>query len=144
MDPWGRSSFSDKIASWLVKDGLLRPVMNVAQPEWIVPGNEDEPNPPTGYIVSFAHFHEQGFGTHMSDFFHGLLHHYGIEMQNLNPNLILQIMVFVTLCEGYLGIRPNFALWKYYFCATIFLKSVRRGESVPVRIGSCVIQIRQS
>jgi hypothetical protein len=53
-------------------------------------------------------------------------------------------MVFVNLCEGYLGIRPNFALWKYYFCATVYLKSVRRGESVPVRIGSCVIQIRQS
>jgi hypothetical protein len=48
-------------------------------------------------------------------------------------------MVFVNMCEGYLGIRPNFALWKYYFCATVYLKSVRRGESVPVRIGSCVI-----
>jgi hypothetical protein len=79
----------------------------------------------------------------VSDFFHGLLHHYGIEMQNLNPNLILQITVFITLCEGYLGIRPNFALWKYYFCATVFLKSVRRGESVPMCIGSCAIQIRQ-
>jgi hypothetical protein len=79
----------------------------------------------------------------VSDFFHGLLHHYGIEMQNLNPNLILQITVFITLCEGYLGIRPNFALWKYYFCATVFLKSVRRGELVPMCIGSCAIQIRQ-
>jgi hypothetical protein len=56
----------------------------------------------------------------------------------------LQITVFVALCEGYLGIRPNFALWNYYFCATVFLKSVRRGESVPVRIGSYAIQIRQS
>jgi hypothetical protein len=43
-----------------------------------------------------------------------------------------------------LGIRPNFALCKYYFCATVFLKSVRRGELVPVRIGSRAIQIRQS
>jgi hypothetical protein len=62
-------------------------------------------------------------------------------MQNLNPNSILQIMVFVALCEGYLGIRPNFALWKYYFCATIFLKMVRRGKTVQVRIGSCAIQL---
>jgi hypothetical protein len=60
-------------------------------------------------------------------------------MQNLNPNSILQIAVFVALCEGYLGIRPNFALWKYYFCATVFLKSVRKGELVPVRISSCAI-----
>jgi hypothetical protein len=29
MDPWGRSSFTDKIASRLVEDGLLRPVTNV-------------------------------------------------------------------------------------------------------------------
>jgi hypothetical protein len=139
MDPWGYSSFSDKIVSRLVKDGLLHSVMNVAQPEWIIPGNEDEPNPPAGYVVSFTHFHERGFGTPVSNFFYGLLHYYGIEMQNLNPNSVLQIAIFVALCESYLGIRPKFALWKYYFSATVFLKSVRRGESVPVCIGSCVI-----
>jgi hypothetical protein len=61
-----------------------------------------------------------------SNFFRDLLHYYRIEMQNLNPNLVLQIAVFVALCEGYLGIRPNFALWKYYFSATVFLKTVRR------------------
>jgi hypothetical protein len=55
MDPWGRSSFSDKIVSWLVEDGLLRPVTNAVQPEWIVLSNENEPNPPTGYVVSFTH-----------------------------------------------------------------------------------------
>jgi hypothetical protein len=66
--------------------------------------------PPASYIVSFTHFHEQGFGTPASNFFRGLLHYYGIELQNLNPNLILQITVFITLCEGYLGIKPNFTL----------------------------------
>jgi hypothetical protein len=40
---------------------------------------------------------------------------------------------------GYLGIRPNFSLWKYYFCTTVFLKTVRRGETVPVCIDSYVI-----
>jgi hypothetical protein len=38
----------------------------------------------------------------------------------------LQIAVFI-------------ALWKYYFYATIFLKTVRRGEMAPVRISSCAI-----
>jgi hypothetical protein len=79
-----------------------------------------------------------------SNFFRGLLHHYGIELQNLNPNLILQIVVFIALCEGYLGIRPNFSLWKYHFCATAFLKMIKRGDTVPVRIGSCAIQLRQN
>jgi hypothetical protein len=89
MDPWGRSSFTKKIALRLVEDGLLRPVTNAAYPEWIVPGNEDESNPPAGYVVSFAHFHERGFGTPVSNFFRGLLHHYGIELPNLNPNSVL-------------------------------------------------------
>jgi hypothetical protein len=53
--------------------------------------------------------------------------------------LILQITVFVALCKCYLGIKPNFTLWKYYFYATVFLKTVRRGEMVLVRIDSCVI-----
>jgi hypothetical protein len=56
----------------------------------------------------------------------------------------MQITVFVTLCKGYLGIKPNFALWKYYFYAIVFLKTVRRGETMPVRIGSCAIQLCQS
>jgi hypothetical protein len=125
MDLWGHSSFTENIAFRLVEDRLLHPVMNAAQPEWIVPGNEDEPNPPVGYVVSFTHFHERGFRMPASNFFRGLLHHYRIEMQNLNPNSVLQITVFVALCKGYLGIRPNFALWKYYFYATAFLKTMR-------------------
>jgi hypothetical protein len=88
MDPWEFSSFTDKISSWIIRDGVLRSLMNAAQSEWIIPGNKDELNPPTGYVVSFTHFHEQGFGMLASDFFCGL-HHYGIELQNLNPNSIL-------------------------------------------------------
>jgi hypothetical protein len=80
MDPWGRSSFTDKIASWLIEDGLLRSVTNVAYLEWIVSGNEDELNPLAGYVVSFTHFPERGFGTPTSDFFRGLLHYYGMEL----------------------------------------------------------------
>jgi hypothetical protein len=95
--------------------------------------------PLVGYVISVAHFHERGFGTPVSDFFHGLLYHSGIELQNLNPNSILHITVFVALGEGYLGIKPNFALWKYFFYATVFYKTVKKGETVPVRIGSCMI-----
>jgi hypothetical protein len=80
LDPWGHSSFTDKITSRLVEDGLLRPVVNAAQPEWIFPSNEDEPNPHAGYVVIFTHFHEQGFGTLVSNFFRRLLHYYGIEL----------------------------------------------------------------
>jgi hypothetical protein len=46
MDLWGCSSFTEKIALRLVEDGLLHLMTNIAQPEWIIPGNEDELNPP--------------------------------------------------------------------------------------------------
>jgi hypothetical protein len=35
-------------------------------------------------------------------------------------------------------------LWKYYFGTTVFLKTVRRGKTVLVHIGSCAIQLCQS
>jgi hypothetical protein len=35
----------------------------------------------------------------------------------MNPNSIMQVSVFVHLCEAYLGILPHFGLWKYlYHC----------------------------
>jgi hypothetical protein len=81
MDSWGRSSFTEKIVLQLIKDGLLHPMTNTAYPEWIIPGNEDESNPPPAdYVVSFTHFHEKGFRMPASNFFHGLLHYYGIEL----------------------------------------------------------------
>jgi hypothetical protein len=47
-----------------------------------------------------------------------LLHHFKIELVHLNPNFVLQITVFVHLCDAYPAISPNFALFKYY----LFLK----------------------
>jgi hypothetical protein len=48
-------------------------------------------------------------------FFHSLLQHYGLELHNLTPSRVLHIAVFVTLCEAYLGIDPEFDLWNYFF-----------------------------
>jgi len=60
--------------------------------------------PPDGYIVSFAPFDQRGFVIPPHLLFRGLLHHYQIKLQHLNPNGILHIAAFITLCEGYLGI----------------------------------------
>ena len=48
-------------------------------------------------------------------FLQGLLHYYGLKLHHLNPNRIQHISAFVMLCEGYLGIKPHFELWKYFF-----------------------------
>jgi hypothetical protein len=60
-------------------------------------------------------FFRHGFGLPACDFFHGLHDHYQIELVNLNQNSILQIIVFLHLCKAFLGIPPNFPLFKNYF-----------------------------
>ena len=97
--------------------------------EWLVPGGEDVPMPPDGYIVSFAPFHEHGFAIPPYLFFQGLLHHYQIELQHLNPNGIQHIMAFIVLCEVYLGIEAHFKLWRYFFSVSL-LKKKDRGRVI--------------
>ena len=80
--------------------------------EFIIPGGKDEPSPPDDYVVSFIPFHEHRFVTPPHRFLRGLLHHYRIKSQHLNPNGIQHISAFVVLCEGYLGIEPHFELRK--------------------------------
>jgi hypothetical protein len=43
------------------------------------------------------------------------MQHYDLELHNLTPWGVLHIMIFMTLCEAYLGIDPHFDLWKYFF-----------------------------
>jgi hypothetical protein len=82
--------------------------------QWHLAVDEDIPTPNTNEIVVFASF-QHGFRLPVYDFLCGLLDHYQIELVHLNPNSILQIIVFVHLCEAYLGIPPNFPLFKNYF-----------------------------
>ena len=36
---------------------------------------------------------------------------------HLNPNSVLQLSIFIHLCEAFLGIVPHFGLWKHlYHC----------------------------
>jgi hypothetical protein len=84
-------------------------------PQWRPTVGEDIPTPNTNEIVVFASFFQCGFGLRACDFLRGLLDHYQIELIHLNPNSILQITVFVHLYEAYLGIPPNFPLFKKYF-----------------------------
>jgi hypothetical protein len=63
----------------------------------------------------FTSFSQHGFGLPVCDFLRGLLDHDQIKQVHVNPNSILQITVFVHFCEAYLGIPPNFLLFKNYF-----------------------------
>jgi hypothetical protein len=83
--------------------------------QWRPAKDEDIPTPNTNEIVVSNSFFQRGFGLPSCDFFHGLLHYYKIELVHLNPNLILQIAIFVHLCEAYLAVPPNCPLFKHYF-----------------------------
>jgi hypothetical protein len=60
-------------------------------------------------------FFQHGFGLPTYKFLRGLLHNYEIELVRLNPNSILQIVVFVHLYKVFLDVPPNFPLFKIFF-----------------------------
>jgi hypothetical protein len=87
--------------------------------------------------VVFSSFFQRGFVLPTCDLLRGLLDHYKIELVHLNLNSSLQIVVFVHLCETFLGILPNFPLFKNYF----FLKYQSSAANRKV-IGGVGLQTR--
>jgi hypothetical protein len=129
----------------LVADGLLRPLSGDPQPEWMVPPSGAGPTPPPGYVLSFISFHERGFGVPASRFMRALLHYYGVELHNLNPNSIAQAAIFAAVCEGFLGIDPHWDLWTHLFSVEPF--PLTMGENkvrMVVRADGCIVQLRQA
>ena len=122
----------------LVARGQLPPLTEAV--EWIVPNTDDRrPDCPDGYIVSFVSFHERGFSVPASRFLRGVLYENGLELQHLNPNGVLMMSAFATLCEGYLAAAPNFLLFRHFFSFALQKESVSMGdghkEQHPAPIG---------
>ena len=113
MSFWAPSDVTEATLNSLVSRKLLCPLTGAE--EWKVPQGEWVPAPPPGYIVSFVRFHERGFASPSHRFFRGLLLHYGLELQHLNPNGIQHIATFIALCEGFLGVPPVFKFFLYFF-----------------------------
>jgi hypothetical protein len=143
-DEWAASSVTEKRLEELVRDGLLRPKTSRSQLEWIaLPSDHRELAPPEGYVVNFICFHERGFGVPASPFKRALLHYYKVELHHLAPNAVSQATIFVAVCEGYLGMDPQWNLWLHLFRAKFFAKKAEeRGMRRVVHAGSCVLQVR--
>jgi hypothetical protein len=89
VDPWIRSSVTEKKLQELVRDGLLRSRTSRDLPNWRVPPtNHREPTPSEGYVVSFVAFHERGLGVPPSQFMRAIPHYYGVELHHLTLNSI--------------------------------------------------------
>jgi hypothetical protein len=83
--------------------------------QWRPAKGEDIPTTNTKEILVFSTFFLRAFGLPACNVFRGLLHHYKIELVHLNLNSILQISIFVHLCEAFLVIPLSFPLFKNYF-----------------------------
>ena len=65
-------------------------------------------------VVFLTHFlRGQGFPLH--PFVQGLMFYYGLDFHDLAPNFILNILVFIVMCEAFFRIQPHFGLWLKIF-----------------------------
>jgi hypothetical protein len=107
----------------------------------VPPTSDKEPNPLYGYVVSFVRLHECGFTSPASRFMRGLCHHYGVELHNFAPNVILQAAFFATVYEGFLGSRRTGTSGSISSVASFtLLPHARRGHDkrfTPAALRSC-------
>jgi Putative gypsy type transposon len=132
---WVKSSVKKADLEALRAQGLLPPVDQAAVR---APGKEVFPAPREGERVCFVDFLPRGFGFPLHDFVRGLLYAYGIQIHDLTPNSVLSIASYFVLCECFLGIAPNWLLWK-----SLFLVRRNVGKSKQVYpVGGFGIQVR--
>jgi hypothetical protein len=111
IENWCHSKFVDKDLRKAAKDGLFKDDAAEAR----VAGPEITPTPPAGFRVMFFAFVLRGLSFPPHEFLRGILFAYGIQLHDLNPNTIIHIACFITLCEYFLGIEPHWALWRRIF-----------------------------
>jgi hypothetical protein len=108
------SVVSESDLLYLVSVGVLSPKELCS---WRIYRGVTIPTEDTHESVIYIPFLIRGLALPISPFFRGLLDFYHLNLTHLNPNSILQVSIFVNLCEAYLGILPHFGLWKYlYHC----------------------------
>src|SRR3954470_16090202 len=69
---------------------------------------------PTGYPF-FALFFYCGPFPPFSEFFCDIMNTYGLHLLDFTPNAVLTMAVFAHLCENFVGIHPNVALFRHFF-----------------------------
>jgi hypothetical protein len=122
VDPNSQLPFAGNHMSVISKADLLHLVeIGVLLPKelcsWRIWRGVTVPTEDTHEALIFVSFLIGGLALPVSPFFRSLLDFYSLNLTHLNPNSVLQIVVYVHLCEAFLGILPHFGLWKYlYHC----------------------------
>ncbi|KAK1648983.1 hypothetical protein QYE76_066788 [Lolium multiflorum] len=129
---WERSKISSQDVNLMKKLGLTK-----KKDALRFPSEESYPSPPIEYRVSFVDHLIRGLSAPIHDFLRGLLFVYGLQLHHLTPNSILHVSIFITLCECFLGVQPNWALWK-----RIFYLRRNGSHNIAYNIGGVVICVR--
>src|SRR6187455_3349478 len=122
IDPNNQLPFAGNHMSVISESELLHLVsIGVLPPRelcsWRICHGVTVPTEDTHESVIYVPFLLRGLTLPISPFFCGLLDFYRLNLTHLNPNSILQISIYVHLCEAFLGVLPHFGLWKYlYHC----------------------------
>jgi hypothetical protein len=115
IDPNSQLPFAGNHMSVILEFDLLRLVdVGVLPPKelcsWRICRGVTIPTEDTHESVVYVPFLIRGLALPVSPFFRGLLDFYNLNLTHLNPNSILQVSIFIHLCEAYLGILPHFGL----------------------------------
>jgi len=109
---WRGSKCSDFHLLGPVEENLLQPRELVHLRKSL---GDSVPREESKETVNFQSHVLRGLEIPTSDFFCGLLHHWGIQVHHLTPNYILDISIFVHLFEAFLGIESHFDLFQHLF-----------------------------
>ena len=117
IDPNSQLPFAGNHMSVISESDLLHLVdVGVLPPKglcsWRICRGVTVPMEDTHESVVYVPFHICGLALPVSPFLRGLLDFYDLNLTHLNPNSILQVSIFIHLCEAYLRILPHFSLWK--------------------------------
>ena len=111
-----------------------------------LPGKEWQPQPEEGECVLLATHVDRGFSLPPSVFFRGFLNFFGAQLHHFTPNSIAYLAAFVSMCEGFLGCRPHWGLFKHIFtCRSQTVKKASPGDErtrVVQMCGGLGIQVR--
>ena len=130
---WVPSTVTPEILQQMVADGVLPPQDAIG---WRSANGETSPSPQAGEVVVFIDFFKRGFSLPPSLFLRDFLQYFGLQLHHLNPNGVLQLSLFATTCEAFLGIQPHLAPWKQLFLLKHFPSSLGvGGVSIRLRPG---------
>ena len=93
----------------LVEGGLI------PHGSWRLPEGETEPQPQEGECVLLATHVDRGFSLPPHPFFWAFFNFFGAQLHHFSPNTIIYLAAFVSMCENFLGCRPDWGLFKHIF-----------------------------